>query len=295
MSLEPAAELLRYARRNHFAIGYFESWDLASLEGTIDAAERSRAPAILGFNGEFLSRPQRDPAARLESYAAMARAAAESARVPCAVMFNECSSDAWVRRAIDAGFNMVMLADPAAELSDLTRRVAEIVRLAHSREVAVEAELGLLPAGSEGHGEAAGSLTDPAAAAEFIGQTGADVLAVSAGNIHVLLAGQRPLDLERLSAIAQRVEVPLALHGGTGIESDSLRAAVALGVAKVNFGTYLKQHVLAAWRRALPGDVADPHRLLGDGGESDLLVIARRAVCDAVLERIETLGCVGRA
>src|SRR5664280_2545858 len=111
MPLEPVAELLSHARRHRYAVGYFESWDLASLEGVIDAAEESRSPMIVGFNGEFLARSERVPPARLEWYGALGRAAAESARVPCAVMFNECSADGWVKRATQLGFNLVMLAD----------------------------------------------------------------------------------------------------------------------------------------------------------------------------------------
>ncbi len=295
MSLEAAVELLAYARRNRFAVGYFESWDVASLEGVIDAAEQVRAPVIVGFNGEFLSRPQRSPAARLEWYGAVARAAAQSAKVPCAAMFNECPLDDWVERAARAGFNLVMLADAEASYGDLARRVARLVGLAHPGGVAVEAELGVLPSGPASHGDGAGSLTNPQRAADFVRETGVDVLAVSAGNVHVLLEGQRGLDLGRLAAIARRVDVPLALHGGSGIEPASLGKAIAMGVAKVNFGTCLKQRCLAAWRRALAGDYANPHRALGDGGEGDLMVIARHAVRDAVLERIQTLGCCGRA
>ena len=148
---------------------------------------------------------------------------------------------------------------------------------------------------SRTHGAAAGSLTDPDGAAAFARETGVDVLAVSAGNVHVLLDGQRDLDLPHLAAIGRKVSLPLALHGGTGIAAGSLRQAVALGVAKVNYGTYLKQRCLAAMRQALAGQYASPHRALGDGRDGDLMVICRRVVRDAVLERIETLGCCGRA
>jgi fructose/tagatose bisphosphate aldolase len=85
------------------------------------------------------------------------------------------------------------------------------------------------------------------------------------------------------------------LHGGTGIATDSLREAIALGVAKVNYGTYLKQAYLQAVRAALGRDCADPHRLLGMGGAEDILVVGRLAVRDAVLKRIGVLGCCGRA
>lgn len=290
MPLEPAAELLAHARCQGYAVGYFESWDLASLEGVIDAAEQRRAPVIVGFNGEFLARAERVPPARLEWYGALGHAAAESARVPCAVMFNECPVDAWVERATRLGFNLVMLADADAGYADLTRRVADLVAVAHPRGVAVEAELGVLP-----HAGAEGSLTDPDLAAEFVRATGVDALAVSVGNVHVLLDGRRDLDLARLAEIRDKVDLPLVLHGGSGIANRSLAQAIALSVAKVNYGTYLKQRCLAALRQALAASDADPHRTLGDGGDADLMVIVRRAMCEAVLERIELLGCCGRA
>ena len=107
--------------------------------------------------------------------------------------------------------------------------------------------------------------------------------------------GQRGLDLDRLAEIRRRVAVPLVLHGGTGIAADALRQAIALGVAKVNYGTYLKQRYLEAVRTALAGDSPDPHHVLGIGGPEDVLVAGRRAVRDAVLERIGLLGCCGMA
>jgi fructose/tagatose bisphosphate aldolase len=295
MPYESAHDLLAHASRHHYALGYFESWDLASLEGAIDAAEQSRSSIIAGFNGDFLARPERELPARIAWYGALGRAAAESATVPCAVMFNECTVDAAVMRAAEVGFNLVMLIDERASCQDLTGRVAHLVRLVHPRGVAVEAEAGLLPCGDPQHAGGAGSLTDPDEAAELVRQTGVDLLAVSTGNIHVLLSGQRELDLEHLAAIRRKVEVPLVLHGGTGIASDSLARAIAIGVAKVNYGTYLKQRCLAAIRRTLALPAGNPHHLLGDGGATDLAIVTRRSVRDAVLERIGVLGCCGRA
>jgi fructose/tagatose bisphosphate aldolase len=326
MSLEPAVELLSHARRHRYAVGYFESWDVASLEGVIDAAEQSRAPIIVGFNGEFLSRPGRALPERLEYYGALGRTAAESARVPCAVMFNECPADDWVRRAIRLGFNLVMLADGDAAHANLTRRVADLVQVAHPQGVAVEAELGVLPCGAAEHAEAGkgdrtllpgrpatnlrlappfaredpvpflpGSLTDPDLAAAFVRETGIDVLAVSVGNVHVLLDGERDLDLAHLAAIRQKVDVPFSLHGGSGIAARSLAEAISLGVAKINYGTYLKQRYLAALRQTLTAANGNPHHTLGYGGSADLLVTVRQAVRDAVMERIGLLGCCGKA
>src|SRR5262245_17335774 len=108
MSLEPIKSLVGRAARGGYALGYFESWNLESLQGVIDAAEQTRSPMIIGFNGDFLSRPERRAGERLAWYAALGRAAAESASIPCGFIFNECPRDEWVREAVLAGFNLVM-------------------------------------------------------------------------------------------------------------------------------------------------------------------------------------------
>jgi ketose-bisphosphate aldolase len=290
MPLEPVTDMMARAQLGGYAVGYFESWNLESLQGVIDAAEQTRSPVIIGFNGEFLSHPGREAVEQLALYGALGLAAAESATVPCGLIFNECADDGWVEQAIAAGFNLVMPADPEAPLTEYVRRVARLVRIAHGRGVAVEAEVGELPSAGD-----AGLVTDPEAAAEFVSETGVDLLAVSVGNIHIKLQGQSGLDLDRLVRIRERVEIPLVLHGGTGIDPDSLRGAIGLGVAKVNYGTTLKQHYLEAVRAALDTAEPNPHILLGIGGEADVMVAGRRAVRDAVLGRIETLGCCGRS
>jgi ketose-bisphosphate aldolase len=294
--------MMRRALEADYAVGYFESWNLESLQGVVDAAEEARSPVILGFNGEFLSRARLSQE-RLAWYAKLGLAAAESSTVPCGLIFNECPRDHWVRQAISAGFNLVMLADPDAPHEELEARVAALAQLAHAHGIAIEGEVGELPIGVPSPADAApfhpGHKTDPDAAAAFVEKTGVDLLAVSVGNVHIQLHGERALDLDRLEAIAHRVSVPLVLHGGTGIAAESLIAAIQRGVAKVNFGTYLKLRYLAAVRDAIAkdqhGDVADPHRLLGMGGPEDVLMAGRLAVKRAVLERIDQLGCRGRA
>lgn len=295
MPLESIGSLMERAVCGGYAVGYFESWNIESLQGVIDAAEQTRSPIIVGFNGGFLSAHDRLARERLSWYAALGRAAAESALVPCGFLFNECPSDEWVRLAIESGFNLVMPADPAARFDPYVERVSALTSLAHAHGVAVEAEAGELPSGVAGHGTVGGSLTDPHVAGEFVAATGIDLLSVSVGNVHVKLDGSEELDLRRLEEIRRRVTIPLALHGGTGIAADSLREAIARGVAKVNYGTYLKQHYLRAVRQFMAGVCLDPHRLLGMGGAEDVLVAGRLAVRDAVLERIDLLGCCGRA
>jgi ketose-bisphosphate aldolase len=296
MPLIPISQLVKNARADGYALGYFESWNFESLQGVLDAAEATRSPIIIGFNGDFLSRKERLAPERLSWYAQLGRAAAESASVPCGLIFNECPLDDWVKAAATDGFNLVMPADPEASLVDYTRRVKLIVAHAHGCGAAVEAELGELPCGATGKVKAGGHLTDPEVAARFVQETGADLLGVSVGNIHIMVHGEQDLDLERLKSIHQRIpNVPLVLHGGSGITANSLKQAIGLGVAKVNYGTYLKQRYLKAVRAALGNPDVNPHELYGLGGTHDVLVAGRQAVRDAVLERIELLGCCGKA
>jgi ketose-bisphosphate aldolase len=295
MPLVAALDLVQTACREGYAVGYFESWNLESLQGVIEAAERTRSPILIGFNGEFLTHPARETEERIAWYGALGRAAAESAKVPCGLLFNECARESAIREAIAAGFSLVMLDDPAASPAECLRRVAALARFAHDRGVAIEAEFGQLPCGAEGTVTSGEGLTDPDSAARFVAATGIDILAVSVGNVHILLHGERQLDLDHLAAVRQQVSIPLDLHGGSGIPLESLRQAIALGVAKVCYGTYLKQRALKVLGQALASEVPNPHRRLGLGGPEDLLVATRRAVCDAVLERIELLGCCGKA
>ena len=295
MPMESIARLLAGCRANGYAVGYFESWNLESLQGVLDAAEQTRSPVIVGFNGEFLSGSGRLAPERLALYGALGKAAAESSSVPCGFIFNECPDDSWVLAAVESGFNLVMPADPSCSYDDHVRRVKRIVVHAHARQVAVEAELGELPGGPAGADAHQGQLTDPDDAARFVDETGIDLLAVSVGNVHVQMTGETNLDLDRLAALSSRVQVPLVLHGGTGIAPQSLPAAIRLGVAKVNYGTYLKQAYLKAVRCTVSQEFGDPHEILGRGGSRDVLVAGRLAVRDAVLERIRLLGCCGRA
>jgi fructose-bisphosphate aldolase class II len=286
MPLESIPRLMQHARHHDYAVGYFESWSLESVQGVIDAAEATRSPIIIGFNGEWLAGREGSSVQELRLYAALGRTAATEAGVPVGFIFNECPNDAWVELAIGAGFNLVMPADVEAPLDDYMRRVKRLTQIAHGRDVAVEADLEGDELDSTAYGEEA---------AKFVAATGVDLLAVSVGNEEIKLDGRAPLDLERLESVGRRIDIPLVLHGGTGIADDSIRAATALGVRKINYGTYMKQMYLRVIRDGLAIDESNPHALLGDGSRTDLMVIGRRVVRDAVLERIESLGCCGKA
>ena len=286
MPLESVPKLLEKANAQQYALGYFESWSFESVQGVIDAAEETRSPIIIGFNGEWLADRVGASFEELKLYAALGRAAAGQARVPVGFIFNECPKDDWVEQAIFAGFNLVMLADPDAPLEAYTRRVRRLTDIAHARGVAVEADVEDDELDASAYAELA---------AKFVMETGVDLLAVSVGNEEIKLQGRAPLDLGRLETVYHRVGVPMVLHGGTGIEDDSIRAAIKLGVKKINYGTYMKQKYLDVIRSVLGTDDPNPHALLGDGSSTDLIVVGRKVVKEAVLERIERLGCCGKA
>jgi fructose/tagatose bisphosphate aldolase len=290
MPLESIDCLMKAAQHHGYAVGYFESWNLDSLQGVIDAAEQTRSPMIIGFNGEFLSQRAGATPEELALYGTVGRAVAAKATVPCGFIFNECSKVPWLERAITAGFNLVMPADAGGPPGDYTGRVKRLTALAHAQGVAVEAEVED-SSGESGHEED----TDVGSAAKFVEATGVDLLAVHVGNEEIKLQGRAPLNLERLEAIHRRLDIPLVLHGGTGIEDASLKEAIRLGVRKVNYGTYMKQKYISALRGALSSKKTNPHALLGDGSETDVMVVGRTVIRNAVLERIELLGCCGRA
>ena len=162
MPLESIGVLMRRASRGGYALGYFESWNLESLQGVIDAAEQTRSPVIIGFNGGFLSSAGRRAAENLAWYAALGGRPPGRPRSPAA------SSSMNARRTSGSG-----RPSPAAStwscrpirnspFDRYARWVTALTRLAHAQEVAVEAEIGELPAGVAGHGSAGGTLTDPA-------------------------------------------------------------------------------------------------------------------------------------
>ena len=198
MTLAPLPELLDGARRDGYALGYFEAWDSYSLDAVVDAAEAERAPVILGFGCLLVERGWLD-AGGIEAFAALGQAAAERAGVPAALLLNEAYTVEHALRGLDAGFNAVMVhgAAPAD--------VALLVCQAHARGAAVEGELGELPDAGD---DSSASLTDPDEAAAYVAETGVDCLAVSFGNAHVLEGRAASVDLDRLEAISSRGDVP---------------------------------------------------------------------------------------
>ncbi len=287
MPLSPLTTLLADARAQGYALGYFEAWDGYSLEAVVEAAEAERAPAIIGAGCLLGHQPWFDGGG-IERLGALGGELARQARVPVALLLNETHTIEQSLRGLDAGFNAVML-----HTDDLAT-VAQLAAAAHARGAAVEGELGNLPDATHG---AAGSLTDPEQAAAFVSATGVDCLAVSVGNVHLLAHGTAEIDLDRLRAIHEQVDVPLVIHGATGFPPDAIAPAIAAGVAKFNVGTVLRSAFLGALTGAVAELPAEPdvHAALGSHGPADVLGAGKAAMVEAVRNLIRQYGASGRA
>ena len=293
MSLAPLRELLSEAQRAGYAICYCEAWSLESFQAVVEAAEEAEAPIITGFNGGFLGHPGRRRPERLEYYAGLGMALQDSS-VPEAFLLNESDDFSQIERGIELGFNAVMVENERMGMKEYRALVKRVVQLAHRSGVFVEAAVGHL---ADASAETEAKPTDPAVARVFVEETGIDALAVAVGNVHILTQGKAAIDLERLEEIHSQVKIPLVLHGGTGISLDELPSYIRAGVAKINFGTTLKQAYLAAIREKLAAyeEPMSPHPFLGMGGPEDILVAARDAVKAKVKELLTQCGSTGRA
>jgi ketose-bisphosphate aldolase len=288
--LIPFNDLLADAQAGGYAVGYFEAWDVYSLEAVLEAAEAEDSPVVLGFGGVMME-PAWFDGGGLERLGALGLAAAKTASVPVSLILNEVTTFAQIVRGIQAGFNVVMLDTSELPYAENVRLTRQVVRTAHPVGVGVEAEVGELPDASGEMGGGAGRMTDPGEAARFIDETEIDGLAVSIGNVHTLTDGKAIIDLEQLKAIHQAVSVPLVIHGGTGFPEEAIADVIKLGVAKFNFGAVLKRAYLDGLKdavAALPSSVAI-HQVLGSRKNADVLEQGKTRMRQEVSRRIRLM------
>lgn len=296
MSLVSLPELLDHAGKNRYAVGYFESWDIYSLEATIAAAEASQSPVIIGIGGlsanhEWLQ------SGGIELYGAASRALADRAKVPVATLFNEADSFAEAAGGLGAGFNSVMMHTQGWDQDKLIADTAALVAAAHAVNVAVEGEIGALAEIKDGVLDAAGaSYTTPEAAELFVRETKVDCLAVAVGNVHFVTGGHVPtVQVDLIKEIGNTVDVPLVLHGGSGTPDDQTRQAVEAGITKVNVGTKLKHVFGQALVAELSRPVEDPNMVFGSRFEGDANSRAGVALRKEIQRLMDVFGSTGQA
>lgn len=224
--------ILTGARKHGKAAAQFNIWNCELLFGVLDAVERLQIPAILATGTAFL------PMKELIPFASMMWRAALDSDVPLALHLDHAKSVCEVAAARDAGFTSAMIDGSALSLEGNIALTLAARRITGPAGMSLEGELGYVGAELGGDGEEL--VATPACdAARFATETGVDALAVSIGNAHGPYKRKPKLDFEALMTIASTVELPLVLHGGSGIPDEDIRKSIQMGVTKLNFHTEL--------------------------------------------------------
>ena len=226
-------DVLPQAQRGGYAVGLFNTIDTDMLEAVIAAAERMRAPVIIGTAEVLL------PYGELQLIAPSIIAAARRASVPVVVHYDHGLTFERCMEALKLGFTSVMFDGSAGDPASNRAATREMVRIAHAMGATVEGEIGHVGEAARGDETTSDRYTTPDEAAEFIAATGVDALAVAIGTAHGAYKTKPQLDLARLRAIRARVDTPLVLHGGSGLSDDDFRSTIRDGIAKVNIFTDL--------------------------------------------------------
>jgi len=299
MAIVPMREMLKKAEEGKYAVGYFEAWNMDCTLGIIDAAKRTGSPVILGISGNFIDCDERIIPEELSQYGAMLTEIARTTELPISIMLNEAEKMGVLIKGLKCGFNAVMYQKEGEDIMETVEYDKYLVKTAHYCGADVEAEVGELPNFDAATGtRSKGDLTDPEQAKWFVEQTGVDALAVAVGNVHTLEGEKSILDLELIRTLRKTLDVPLVLHGGTGVAVDSMKAGIELGMSKVNYGTILKRVFLNELKRCFDEfdmNAIDIHSIIGRGGEYDILCRGREAVAQVVEEYMKIMGCDGKA
>jgi len=301
MSLISMKAMLSEAREKKYAVGYFESWNLESLKAVIGAAEQVRSPVIIGFNGGMLTDPKRLlPPENLEYYGAIGGIAAKNASVPVSLILNEIHTHQLVLHCIEYGFNAVMFECDSDDLNTNIRVMKDVVDTAHSAGITVESNIGQLPSADKGelrrrdHHQ---SLTDPKDAERFVEETGVDVLGVSIGNVEVLMDNKAALDFDLLESIQKAVDIPLTLHGGSGIADEDIEKLIHRGLCKINIGAALNQAFIDGMQNvqtSSKGSIS-PKFAIGSGLKDDIMAGGELSLIEFVKHKMKVYGCAGKA
>jgi fructose-bisphosphate aldolase class II len=286
--LVSATEMLKKAKAGHYAVGQFNINNLEWTKSILATAQELNSPVILGVSegaGKYMT--------GYKTVAAMVKAMIEEMNitVPVALHLDHGSYEGCYK-CIKAGFSSIMFDGSHYPIEENVEKTRELVKVAHAMGLSIEAEVGSI-GGEEDGVVGAGECADPNEC-KAIADLGIDFLAAGIGNIH----GKYPdnwqgLSFDTLAAIQEKTgEMPLVLHGGTGIPADMIKKAIDLGVAKINVNTECQLSFAAATREYIEagkdqqGKGFDPRKLLAPGAA---------AIKETVKEKMELFGSVGKA
>ncbi|MCW2840942.1 MAG: fructose-bisphosphate aldolase [Aeromicrobium sp.] len=263
MAHERTAVLLEAARALRHGVGAFNVITLEHAEAVILGAERAGCPVILQISENAIA----FHGGNLLPIAAACSELVRTASIPAAIHLDHVTKRQFFDGLEHASVSSVMFDASESPYEDNLAATAEVVRWAHDVGIHVEAELGEV--GGKDGAHAPGVRTDPDEAAQFVARTGVDSLAVAVGSSHAMTDRTAELDLALISRLRDAVHVPLVLHGSSGVNDDSLQAAVAAGIVKVNIGTALNIAYTDSVRAGLEDSaLVDPRKFLREARQS---------------------------
>ena len=286
--LVSANEMLDKAREGHYAVGQFNINNLEWTKAILQTAQELQSPVILGVSegaGKYMC--------GYTTVVGMVKGMINELgiTVPVALHLDHGTYEG-AKKCINAGFSSIMFDGSHYPIEDNIRMTTELVNACHVLGISIEAEVGAI-GGEEDGVIGRGECADPNEC-KMIADLGVDMLAAGIGNIHgVYPANWEGLSFETLAAVKEKVgDMPLVLHGGTGIPDDQVTKAISLGVAKINVNTECQLVFAEATRKYIEagkdqqGKGFDPRKLLAPGAE---------AIKAKVKEKMELFGSVGKA
>lgn len=275
-------DILLPAKEKGYGVGFFNAVNVEMARAIIETAEEMNAPVMVGTAEVLL------PAMEMERVAEYLIPMAKKAKVPVCVHYDHGLTLERCKQAIELGFTSIMYDCSMDDYETNLAKLKEMTDVCHELNITVEGELGHV-----GDNAGAGKLenpsdyfTDPDTAVDFVKRTGVDSLAVAVGNAHGDYAFPPKLDFERIKTISEKTNLPLVLHGGSGLSDDDFKQAVARGICKVNIFTDIDKAGKAGIEKGL---AAGAKTMMG------LIPYEIEAMKDVVREKITLFGSVGKA
>lgn len=266
MTLVSTKEMLHAAVEGRYAVGAFNANNMEQVQAIVEAAVEERAPVILQVSQGAIRY------AGLETAAALVKVIGGRADVPVALHLDHGTDFAQNVRCLRAGFTSLMFDGSKLPYEENIATTSRIVEIAHIVDIPVEAELGRVLQSEDDvtPEEVEAAMTNPDQAADFVARTGCDFLAVAIGSVHAMKEAEAELNIERLKAVREKVDIPLVLHGSSGVKEESEVEAIQHGIAKINVATMLNQGFVRGLREAMEEmpDNVDPRKFLDRSREN---------------------------
>lgn len=277
-------EVLQKAHEGGYAVGAFNTNNLEITQAIIQAAEEEKSPVIIQTSQSAIKY------AGSEEIQAIVKIMAEKASVPIALHLDHGTDWNVVMKCLRDGWTSVMYDGSKYPLDKNIELTKTVVDIAHPMGVSVEAELGKIGGVEDDINvdDRSATMTDPEEASIFVEKTGVDFLAIAIGTAHGIYKGDPKLDFDRLKVIKEKLNMPIVLHGASGISEEDIKKAVSLGVNKINIDTDLRQAFQRAMHKFVgeKPDVYDPRKMLQPTTE---------AIKEVVKTKIKMFGSNGKA